>query len=136
SRTAGCGPSRSRRHPPDPVEGDLLERRLARDANDVRTGGLVTVKVQLGERDVGRLKQSHAATGHDALFDSSLGVAHRVLDAVLALLELDLGGRARLDHRNTAGQLGQTLLQLLAVVVRVRVLDLGADLCDSALDSL
>ena len=49
---------------------------------------------------------------------------------MLALLELDLGGRADLDHRDAAGQLGQPLLQLLAVVVGVRLLDLGTDLVD------
>src|SRR4030095_5493613 len=74
--------------------------------------------------------------GHDALLDGRLRVANGVLDAVLALLELDLGGRTDLDDRNTAGQLGQALLQLLAVVVGVRLLDLGADLVDPALDLL
>jgi hypothetical protein len=34
---------------------------------------------------------------------------------VLALLELDLGRGTDLDDRNTAGQLGQPLLQLLTV---------------------
>src|SRR5207342_676720 len=70
------------------------------------------------------------ATGDDALLDGRLRVANGVLDAVLALLELDLGGRADLDDRNAAGQLGQTLLQLLAVVVGVRLLDLRTDLVD------
>jgi hypothetical protein len=55
---------------------------------------------------------------------------------VLALLQLDLGGRADLDDRDAAGQLGQPLLQLLAVVVGVALLDLGADLVDPALDLL
>ena len=57
-------------------------------------------------------KQCDAATGDDALLDGRLRVANGVLDAVLALLELHLGGRTGLDDRNTAGQLGQTLLQL------------------------
>ena len=78
--------------------------------------------------------QGHATTGDDALLDGSLGVADGVLDAVLALLELDLGGRAGLDDGNAAGQLGQALLQLLAVVVGVGLLDLGADLVDPAGD--
>jgi hypothetical protein len=65
-----------------------------------------------------------------------LGVAHRVLDAVLLLLELDLGGRADLDDGDAAGQLGEALLELLAVVVGVGVLDLGADLVDAALISV
>ena len=75
-----------------------------------------------------RTEQRDATAGHDALFDGSLGGLHRVLDAVLLLLELDLGGRADLDDRHTAGQLGETLLELLTVVVGVGVLDLGADL--------
>ena len=58
----------------------------------------------------------------------------RVLDAVLLLLQLGLGRGADLDHRHAAGQLGQPLLQLLAVEVGGRGLDLGADLLDAALD--
>src|SRR5690606_27195101 len=52
----------------------------------------------------------------------------------LALLELDLRGGTGLDDGNAAGQLRQALLQLLAVVVGVAVLDLGADLVDATLD--
>ena len=57
-----------------------------------------------------------------------------VLDARLLLLHLDLGGRADLDDRDAADQLGQPLLQLLAVVVGGGLLDLGPDLLDAALD--
>src|SRR5205085_6528230 len=39
-----------------------------------------------------------------------------------------------LQDRDTTRQLGETLLQLLAVVVGVRVLDLVLDLLDAALD--
>ena len=78
--------------------------------------------------------QRHATTREQALLDGRLRVANGVLDAVLALLELDLGGGADLDDRNAAGQLGQALLQLLAVVVGVALLDLGADLVDATLD--
>src|ERR1035437_4127057 len=116
------------------VDGDLLERSLGRDANDVRTRGLVTLEIELQERSVGRLEQGHAATGDDSLFNSSLGVADSVLDAVLALLELDLSGRTRLDDSNATGKLGEALLELLAVVVRVGLVDLGADLVDAARD--
>jgi hypothetical protein len=52
----------------------------------------------------------------------------RVFDAGLLLLHLDLGGGTDLDHRNTAGQLGHALLQLLAVVVGGGVSRSGADL--------
>ena len=79
-------------------------------------------------------QQGDAAAGDDALLDGGLGGADRVLDAVLLLLELDLGGRADLEDGDAAGQLGQALLELLAVVVGVGVLDLGLDLRDAALD--
>ena len=53
---------------------------------------------------------------------------------MLALLELDLGGRADLDDGDAAGQLGETLLELLTVVVGVGVLDLATDLGDATSD--
>src|SRR5580700_5449014 len=116
------------------VHGDLLQRLLQGPAHDRGTSGLVARQVQLLERLRARLKQRDAPTGDDAFLHGGLGVAHRVFDAVLALLQLDLGGRAGLDHCNTAGQLGQPLLQLLAVVVGVGVLDLDPDLVDPARD--
>src|SRR6185312_7506197 len=118
------------------VDRDLLQRRLERDADDVRTGRLVAVEVELLERGLGRLGERDAATGDDALLDGRLRVANGVLDAVLALLQLDLGGRADLDDRDAAGQLGHPLLQLLAVVVGVALLELLADLVDPTGDLL
>ena len=67
-----------------------------------------------------------AAAGHDALFKSGAGGVEGVLDAVLGLFHLDLGGRADLDDGHAAGQLGETLLELLTVEVGVGVLDLGS----------
>ncbi len=58
----------------------------------------------------------------------------RILDAGLLLLHLRLGGRADLDDGDAADQLGQTLLELLAVVVRGGVLDLDANLLHPRLD--
>src|SRR5579859_6584290 len=118
------------------VDGDLLERLLERAAHDGRAGRLVPGQVELLERVLAGLQQGDAAAGDHALLDSGLGVAHRVLDAVLALLQLDLGRRAGLDDGHAAGQLGEPLLELLAVVVGVGVLDLGADLVDPARDLL
>ena len=82
------------------------------------------------------MQQRHAAAGHDALLEGGPGGLQRVLDAVLLLLHLGLGGSADLDHRDAAGQLRQPLLQLLAVEVGVGGLDLGLDLLDPALDLL
>src|SRR5580704_18331514 len=116
------------------VHRDLLQRLLQRPAHDLRAGRLVADQVELLEGTPARLQQRDAATGHDTFLDRGLGVAHRVLDAVLALLQFDLGSRARLDDGDAAGQLGQPLLQLLPVVVGVGVVDLGADLVNPAGD--
>src|SRR5436309_3491598 len=75
-----------------------------------------------------------APTGDDTLLDRSLRGLDGVLDAVLLLLELHLGRGADLDDRHATRELRQALLELLAVVVRVGVLDLGPDLVDPALD--
>src|SRR6478609_145640 len=61
------------------VDSDLLERRGQRDANDVRTGGLVTRQVQLVERCRGSVGERHATTREQALFDGRLRVANGVL---------------------------------------------------------
>jgi hypothetical protein len=49
--------------------------------------------------------------------DGRAGGAQGVLDAVLLFLQLGLGGSADADDGDAAGQLGQALLQLLAVIV-------------------
>src|SRR2546422_486835 len=65
----------------------------------------------------------------------AVGVA-RTSDAVLLLLDLDPGRAADADHRAAAGELGEPLLELLAVVVGGRLLDLRLDLADARLDVL
>ena len=75
---------------------------------------------------VGGLEQGDAAAGDDALFERRAGRLQGVLDAVLLLLHLRLGGRADLDDGDTAGELGEALLQLLAIEVGVGVLDLAS----------
>src|SRR5665811_643851 len=80
------------------------------------------------------MDESGAATRDDALFDGRASCRDGVLDTVLLLLELNLGVRPDLDHADTAGQLGETLLELLTVPVRVGALDLALDLVDAASD--
>ena len=59
-----------------------------------------------------------------------------VVEAVFLLLHLDLRGCADVDDGHAAGQLGEALLQLLAVVVAGGLLDLGFDLTHAGLDHL
>ena len=105
------------------VGRDPAHRLLDGAADDVDADLLVAVDRQVLEH-LRRAQQRHAAARHDALFDRRLGRVHRVLDARLLFLHLGLGGRPDLDDRDAADQLGEPLLQLLAVVVGGRVLDL------------
>src|SRR4029450_12753281 len=84
----------------------------------------------------GRVEERDATAGDDALLEGGPRGLQRVLDAMLLLLHLGLGRSADLDHRNAAGELRQPLLQLLAVEVGVRVLDLGLELLDPCLDAV
>ena len=88
---------------------------------------------ELADRRLGA-QQRDAAAGNDAFLDRGLRRVHGVVDAILLLLDLDLGRAADADHRDAAGELGQALLQLLLVVVGGRLLDLRLDLRDAALD--
>src|SRR5215208_5898231 len=119
------------------VRGDLANGLLKRPVDDPGTRPLVTVE---GVEQVGDgllCVQEHDATArHDALLEGRAGRRECVLHAMLLLLELRLGSSADLDDGHATGQLGETLLELLPVEVRVGGLDLGADLVDAARDTL
>src|SRR6185437_2627664 len=118
------------------VLGDLADRRFERLEHDRDAGLLVGVlALELGDRALGAQKRD-AAASYDPLLDRRAGGVEGVVDAVLLLLDLDLGRAADPDHRDAAGELRQPLLQLLLVVVRSRLLDLRLDLGDAALDVL
>ena len=80
------------------------------------------------------LDQGHAAADDDAFLNGRTGRVQRVINAVLALFHFDFGHAADPDDGNAARQLGHTLLQLFAVVVRGGFLDLRPDLADAGLD--
>src|SRR3954467_2906794 len=113
---------------------DPAQRLDERRADDVDARGLVTGEPAVAGQRAGRRDECAAAAGDDALLDRGTGGRDRVLEPVLALLELDLGGRADADDADAAGELRQPLLQLLAVPVGVARLDLAADLANAVLD--
>src|ERR671914_1795312 len=78
------------------VLGDLPDRCLESAPDDAHADHLVALELELVERRDG-LDESSAATSDDALFNGRAGRLYRVLDAVLLLLELDLGRGADLD---------------------------------------
>src|SRR5436853_515210 len=102
-----------------------------------RTGAAGLLVVVLGAQALellGGTEQGDAAARDDAFFHSGAGRMHRVINAILALLHLDLGRAADADHRDAACELGKTLLELLTVVVRGSLLDLRLDLRHARLD--
>src|SRR6266851_2411006 len=103
-------------------------------ADDLDAGLLVVVRGLDALELLGSTEQGDAAARYDAFLNRRAGRMHRVINAVFALLHLDLGGAADADHRDAAGELGQTLLQLLTVVVRGGFLDLRLDLRDAGFD--
>src|SRR6476661_4789414 len=115
------------------VLGDPAQRLGDGLAHDGRTRGLVTCELE-GVDGGGGVDEGGATTGDDALLDRGTRRGDRVLDAVLLLLELDLGVRADLDDADATGELRETLLELLLVPVGVGALDLGLDLVDAAGD--
>src|SRR6478752_6815827 len=108
------------------VLGDPAQRLGDGLADDRRTRRLVALETETVDDDRG-VDEGGAATGDDALLDRSAGRRDGVLDAMLLLLELHLGVRADLDDADATGELGEALLELLAVPVGVGALDLGLD---------
>ena len=79
-------------------------------------------------------EQRDAAAGNDAFFDRRAGGVQGVFDAGLLFLHLGFGRGADIDDGDAAGELGEALLELLAVVVGGGFFDLAADLVHAALD--
>src|SRR2546421_8437226 len=116
------------------IDRDLAGRRAQRLAHDLDAGLLVVVLGAQPLEMLGGTQQGDAAARHDAFLNRRTGRMHRVINAVLALLDLDFGRAADADHRDAACELGQTLLQLLAVVVRRGFVDLRLDLLNAGFD--
>ena len=68
---------------------------------------------------LGRPDQGGAAAGDDAFLDGGPGGVQGVFEQGLPLLHLGLGRGPDVDLGDAAGQLGQPLLELLAVVLAV-----------------
>src|SRR5215208_6624675 len=133
-RLVGQNPADDDRSLDARVLGDLPDRSLDRAQDDVDTRlNVIVVVRELADRGFGT-KQSDAAARHDAFFHGRSRRMHRIVDAVLLLLHLDLGRTADADHRDAARELGQTLLKLLLVIVGGSLLDLRLDLPDASFD--
>ncbi|MBT8110858.1 MAG: hypothetical protein KJO27_09040 [Gammaproteobacteria bacterium] len=116
------------------VTNDLPQRLFDRTLEDTNADVLVVI-VTLELRDqFDSADQRNTTTWHNALLDSSTGRVQRIFNACFLLFHLDFGRSTNLDDGNTARQLGNTLLQLLFVVVRRGISNLVVDLLDACLD--
>src|SRR5262249_15424341 len=79
-------------------------------------------------------QQSDTTPGENALLNRGAGRMHGVVNAILALFHLDLGGAPDPDHCNAARELRQPFLQLLTIVVGSGFLDLRLDLSYTSLN--
>src|SRR3989440_11940287 len=81
---------------------DLAGRRGQRLAHNLDAGLLVVVPGANPLEMLGGTQQSDAAARHDAFFNRRAGRMHRVINAILALLDFDFGRAADADHRDAA----------------------------------
>ena len=97
--------------------------------HDIDTDLLVTLGLRAGLfHGLTAAEQGHATARHDPFFDRRPSGMQGVLDAGLLLLHFGLGAGTDGDDRHAAGELCQTLLQFLAVVLALRALNLSAEL--------
>src|SRR5689334_3472179 len=116
------------------VLDDLTQRLFDGAGQDADADRLVFVRTfQLLER-LERTDQGDTAARNHAFFNGGTRGVQRVFDAGLLFLHLDFGGSANLDHGDAAGELGNTLLELLLVVVRSGLDGLLTDRLDARLD--
>ena len=117
------------------VVGDLLHRSRQSVQHDVDADLFVSLGLRANLLDhLAAANQGHSAAGQNAFFDGRPGGVQGVFDASLLLLHVRLGIGTDRDDRHAAGQLGQPLLELFAIVFAVRGRDLVADLLDAILD--
>src|SRR5207342_2033398 len=78
------------------VLSDLANRRIKRLADDIDAARLIVVLALQALKSLGGIEQRNAAARDDAFLDRGAGRVERVINAILALLDLDLGRTADL----------------------------------------
>src|ERR1700744_667029 len=116
------------------IGDDLTQRLFDRAGQDLDARGLIFVLADQLLNGLERTDQSDTAARDHAFFDGRTGRVQRIFNAGLLFLHFDFGRSVYFDHGNTAGELGNALLEFFLVVVRGRFLDLLANAVDAALD--
>ena len=105
------------------IFGNLTDRSLQSAANDIHADALILIGRLNLFQSLGRIQQSRAAAGNDAFLDRGARSVQRVVNTVFLFLDFNFGRTADFQHGNPAGQLAQTFLQLLAVIIGSRLFD-------------
>ena len=100
------------------------------------TGCLVLVLALEILEALGSADVSDSTAREVTLFNCRAGGIESILNPVLLLLHLDFGASAHIKDSYTAGELSESLLEFLLVVVGSGVLDLGTDLGNPLCDLL
>ena len=105
------------------LSSSVLDNLAGRVGDRVLDNGDTKLLVEIGSLDIlegidGGLEKTSSTTGEDTLLNSSAGGVQSIDDAVLLLTDLNLRGTTDLNDGNTTRELGETLLELLLLVLR------------------
>ena len=78
--------------------------------------------------------QCNTTTGNHTFFNSCASSVQCIVDTVFLFFHFNFGSSTDFDYCNTAGKLGNSLLQLLTIVVRSCLFDLRANLLNACVD--
>ena len=108
-----------------------LEGSLENDQSGSFVSGAFTLRALDG---IDGAQQDEPAARNDSFRHRGLGRADGILERFLAIFHLGFGGSPDADDRDSAGKLGEPLLQFFLVIIGSRLLDLLANLVAAAID--
>ena len=117
------------------VFGDAAEWVLQHVGDNAGTGIFVAFQTEFAECFAGS-DQSDAAAWYDAFFQCGGCCALGVFQQIFPLLHFSFGDGTNVDLSHAAGQLGQTFLKFLTIVIAIGVFDLATDLVRAILNRL
>src|SRR5258708_20540307 len=118
------------------ILSNLAQRLLKRASQDVHARLLVARCTLYLIQCRGCMNQHRATTCYDAFLNSGTCSGKSILYAMLLLFEFYFGCSAHFNHAHATGQLGQSLLQLLAIIVARGLFNQGTHLSHARLNSL
>ena len=102
---------------------------------NLNPGALIALQLlDKAVQPIGQLQECCSTTGNNAFFDRCTRGVQGILNPQLAVLEFRFRWGTDLDDGNAAGEFGDALVQLLAVIVGVGGIEFPLDRCDAVCD--